>query len=67
MSPLCEGTRQRARSWGLGSMTTYPPRCHSDRELGDRGFEPSRAERRTLMAGIQEGFKPALQLASRIS
>lgn len=22
MSPLCEGTRQRARSWGLGPMTT---------------------------------------------
>lgn len=25
VSPLCTGTRKRARSWGLGSMTPPPP------------------------------------------
>lgn len=35
--------------------------------LGSGGFELSRAERRTLVAGTQEGLGPALQLASCVS
>lgn len=59
MSPLCTGTRKRARSWGLGSMTPPPPPQMPLRQgvCGSGGFELPR----TLTATAQQGFGLALQ------